>query len=151
MNLCSAIRFTLNLYQHHSLSLSEAYAQAVAQFRALRSEHHIANSIAALEAEQLGTTFGPTQIEESFERQKQSLATWDRKEELDEGVLAAQKRWKAIVNRNHGAEQWSRGMEYVRLWQEGVKPNYMPALTEAVIPVTKPVVNKVDPLDLSKR
>ncbi|KIM47819.1 hypothetical protein M413DRAFT_439499 [Hebeloma cylindrosporum] len=123
-----AIRFALNLYQHHSLSLSDAYARAVAQFRSLRSEHHISTTFAAMEAQELGSTFGISEIEHSFELQKKGLSTWEKKEEQDEGAIAARKRWKAIVERQHGADQWSKGEEYVRLWQQGVKPNYMPAL-----------------------
>ncbi|KAH9486580.1 37S ribosomal protein S25, mitochondrial [Psilocybe cubensis] len=142
-----AIRFALNLYQYHNVTLNEAYSRAVAQFRTLRSEHHVASRIAVLEAEQLGSTFGPSHIEESFVRQKQSLATWDRKEELDEGSLAAQKRWKAIVNRNHGAGQWSEGKDYARLWQQGIKPNYMPALVRSVAPTTTKI-DKHDPMGL---
>ena len=30
---------------------------------------------------------------------------------------------------------WSRGEEYVRLWKEGVRPDYSPALTESIAPV----------------
>ncbi|KAF8913048.1 mitochondrial ribosomal protein S25-domain-containing protein [Gymnopilus junonius] len=124
-----AVRFTLNLYQYHGLTLSQAYAKAIAQFRALRSEHHIATTFAVMEAEQLGSTFGNSEIENAFQREKRSLATWDRKEELDEGALAARKRWKAIVERQHGKGEWSKGVEYVKLWQEGSRPNYIPAIS----------------------
>jgi len=82
-----------------------------------------------MEAEQLGSVFGPSEASRTFERHKQSLATWDRKEEQDEGALAARKRWKAIVERHHGANQWTKGEQYVRLWQEGIRPDYMPAVT----------------------
>lgn len=51
---------------------------------------------------------------------------------MDEGALAAIKRWKVLVEKNHGVSQWTRGEEYVRLWQEGIRPNYGPALTEPV-------------------
>lgn len=81
-----------------------------------------------MEAQELGSTFGISEIEHSFELQKKGLSTWEKKEEQDEGALAARKRWKAIVERQHGADQWSKGEQYVRLWQQGVKPNYMPAL-----------------------
>jgi len=30
-------------------------------------------------------------------------------------------------------DAWSRGEEYVRLWREGVRPDYSPALTEPII------------------
>ena len=135
------------------MSLSEAYAKAVAQFRALRSEHHIASTFAALEAEQLGSTFGKSEIENLFEREKRSLATWDRKEELDEGALAARKRWKATVERPHVKQledenkSWSKGEEYVRLWQTGNRPNYIPALTLEAEPID--LNDQSDPLKLA--
>ncbi len=30
---------------------------------------------------------------------------------------------------------WSRGEEYVRLWKQGVRPDYSPALTAPIAPV----------------
>ncbi|KAJ3514399.1 hypothetical protein NLJ89_g2400 [Agrocybe chaxingu] len=140
-----AIQFCLNLYQYHGMSLSDAYGRAVAQFRALRSEHHIMTSFAAQEAEELGSTFGESEVESIFEANKRSIATWERKEEMDEGIAAARKRWKAIVGRNHGPNQWTKGVEYVKLWQEGNKPNYMPALTEPVYEVQAPPVVQPPP------
>jgi small subunit ribosomal protein S23 len=129
----SAILFALNSYRHHSLSLSEAYARSVYQFRALRSEHHIATTVAVKEAETLGSEFGPSEIEQTHEMEKRSLATWERQAELDEGAIAARKRWKAIVDKQPGANQWTKGVEYVRLWNEGIRPNYMPpSLTDPV-------------------
>lgn len=121
----------MNLYQHHSLSLTEAYVQAVAQFRALRSEHHIATKTAAKEAELLGAVFGPSEIESTFEKEKRGLVTFERQAEMDEGAMAARKRWKAIIDRKTGVvDQWTKGEEYVRLWREGVRPNYAPFLTQ---------------------
>lgn len=133
----SAIHFALNLYQYHHTALSDAYAQAVTQFRALRSEHHVATTFAVMEAEALGSTFGPTEAQSAHEYFKKSISTWERQAELDEGALAARKRWKAIIDKNHGQNQWSKGEEYVRLWQEGARPNYMPALTEPTTEVAK--------------
>jgi small subunit ribosomal protein S23 len=131
----SAILFALNLYNYHSLSLSEAYATSVSQFRALRAEHHISTTVAVQEAETLGSVFGPSEIEQAHEMEKRSLASWERQAELDEGAIAARKRWKAIVDRQPGANQWTKGVEYVRLWKEGIRPNYMPDH------ITKPVPN----------
>lgn len=130
------MKFCLNLYQHHGLSLSDAYTAAVAQYRALRSEHHISTVFAAMEAEHYGSTFSRSEIEMSVEIQKKALGTWSKKEEMNEGALVARKRWKKIVDKTHGVNQWTRGEEYVRLWQEGIRPNYMPALTE---PVQNPI------------
>ncbi len=108
------------------------------QFRALRSEHHVATTFAVMEAEALGSTFGPTEAQNAHEYFKKSISTWERQAELDEGAIAARKRWKAIIDKNHGQNQWSKGEEYVRLWQEGTRPNYMPALTEPTMEVAKP-------------
>ncbi|TFK36898.1 mitochondrial ribosomal protein S25-domain-containing protein [Crucibulum laeve] len=130
----TAIQFALNLYQHNGVSLSAAYATAVAQFRALRAERHIATVFAITEAQALGTRFMDTEIEHAFEKEKRSLATWERREELDEGALAARKRWKAIIDKD--STEWSKGKEYVRLWKEGVRPTYSPALT---MPVEQPI------------
>lgn len=122
----SAIQYALNLHEHHGLPLTNAYTAAIAQFRSLRSEHHIARTIALREAEAYGIEFGPSQVEISVAKEEKALDTWHRKAELDAGALAARKRWKTIVERNPGP--WSRGQEYVRLWQEGVRPTYSPVL-----------------------
>jgi small subunit ribosomal protein S23 len=128
----SAILFALNLYKFHEVSLSEAYSRSVAQFRALRAEHHIATTVAIKEAEELGSDFGPSEIEQAHEMEVKSIATWERQAELDEGAIAARKRWKAIVEKQPGANQWTKGVEYVRLWKEGIRPNYMPNSTAPV-------------------
>ncbi|KAF5384843.1 hypothetical protein D9615_001356 [Tricholomella constricta] len=125
-----AIRFTLNLHEHHDKPLAEAYTTAVAQFRALRSEHHIATKIAVMEAEYLGAVFSRGEIAHAFEKEKRGLVTFERREELDEGAIAARKRWKAVVERNEGVKEWTKGEEYVRLWKEGVRPTYAPVLTQ---------------------
>jgi hypothetical protein len=86
----------VNLHQHHDLSISKAYASAIAQFRALRAEQEVANATAALEAEAYGGSFGQTEIERNFEREGKALQTWTRgASHLDEGEVAARKRWKA--------------------------------------------------------
>jgi len=128
-----AIRFAVNLHQHHDLSLTEAYEKAISQFRALRSEHYIATKYAVMEARYLGATFAPTEIQHGFHKEVRNLDSWERREELDEGALVARKRWKSIVERKDGVDQWTRGQEYVRLWKEGIKPSYAPALTEPIV------------------
>lgn len=129
----SAVKFAVNLHQHHEMSLSDAYAAAVAQFHALRSEHHIASTIAGMEAEYLGSSFGPSELELQHEKEKQYLAAWgDKKQEKDQGVVEARKRWKAIIDKKQGVDQWTKGEEYVRLWRQGIRPDYSPALTAPV-------------------
>ncbi|TEB38931.1 hypothetical protein FA13DRAFT_418979 [Coprinellus micaceus] len=126
-----AVQFALNLYQYHGLPLSEAYARSIAQFRALRSEHHVASTFAVMEAQALGATFLSSEIDRSFEKEKAALESWQQKEERDEGALAARKRWKAIVEKRQGVDQWTKGEQYVRLWKEGIRPDYSPILAES--------------------
>jgi small subunit ribosomal protein S23 len=114
------------------IPLTQAYTRAIAQFRSLRSEHHIATTFAAMEADAIGAVFAPGEIEHAFEKETKGLITWERKAELDEGAIAARKRWKAIVEKQDGVGQWTKGEKYVRLWREGVRPTYSPALTEPV-------------------
>jgi len=126
-----AVKFTVNLHKYQEIPLNKAYAQSVAQFRALRAEHHVATVTAVMEAEAFGAKFPPTRIEQNFLREQKALEGWQRKDEQDAGAIAARKRWKAIINRQGGVGlEWSKGQEYVRLWKEGVRPTYMPSLTE---------------------
>jgi len=64
----SAVRFAVNLHRHHGMPLSRAYATSLAQFRSLRSEQEVANTIATLEAEYYGAEFGPTETERGFNK-----------------------------------------------------------------------------------
>ncbi|KDQ63364.1 hypothetical protein JAAARDRAFT_147601 [Jaapia argillacea MUCL 33604] len=123
------IRFTLNLHEHHQVPLSKAYGMAVSQFRALRSEQHIATQVAALEGEVHGTVFGPTQTESGFDKETEALGTWKKREENDLGAIAARKRWRAIIQREGGPGDWTKGEQYTRLWKEGVRPNYSSVVT----------------------
>ncbi|KAF8215950.1 mitochondrial ribosomal protein S25-domain-containing protein [Mycena galopus ATCC 62051] len=127
-----AIQFTVNLHEHHNVPLSQAYAQAIAQFRALRSEHHIATTFAVLEARALGAVFVRGEIEHAFEKEKHALATWEKLDDIDEGSLAARKRWKMISERHVGESQWSKGVQYVKMWQAGNRVNYSPAMTSLI-------------------
>ncbi|GAW04384.1 mitochondrial ribosomal protein S25-domain-containing protein [Lentinula edodes] len=129
-----AIQFTLNLHQHHNIPLSYAYARAIAQFRALRSERHIAMTMAIHEADNLGAVWQNSEIAHGFQKEIKSLASWERQSELDEGAMAARKRWRSIALEHTEDREWSKGQEYVRLWKEGITPRYAPALTEPVKP-----------------
>ncbi|KAG6817715.1 hypothetical protein H0H87_004506 [Tephrocybe sp. NHM501043] len=147
----SAIAFTRNLHEHHGKPLSEAYSTAVAQFRALRSEHQVATTFAAMEADYLGAIFSKGEIEHAFDKEKRGLATFERLEEFDEGAIAARKRWKAIVDRTEGSTEWTKGEEYVRLWQEGVRPTYAPRLTQpAEEPTKEEIAKSSDMFNLSQ-
>jgi small subunit ribosomal protein S23 len=128
------------------MSLSHAYSKAVAQFRSLRSEHHVATKFAVMEAEYLGAVFGQGEIAHSFEKEKRGLASFERREEMDEGAMAARKRWKAVFEKQNGVRQWTAGQEYIRLWKEGVRPNYAPMLTQpvAVEPTSEEIAGTAD-------
>ncbi|KAI0034005.1 mitochondrial ribosomal protein S25-domain-containing protein [Vararia minispora EC-137] len=124
------VRFAVNLYEHHNVSLSNAYATAVAQFRALRSEHHLMSAFAAQEAEAYGAVFGPTPIEEIFNietRIKEQNAR--RQLLLNQNERNALKHWRAVAEHAGPQGEWSKGREYVRLWREGVRPSYERSLT----------------------
>ena len=126
----SAIRYAVNLHEHHGQSLNEAYASAVAQFRALRAEHDIASKIALREAEHNGIEFGPDEVERVWEMEEKHLDSWKRTAELSTATNVARKRWHAIVEETipRTTKHWTRGAEYTRLWKEGVRPTYSPAL-----------------------
>lgn len=146
----SAVKYTINLHKYHEIPLSKAYARAIAQFRSLRAEHHIATTTAVMEAEAYGAAFGPTHIEQGFAKEQKELEAWHKKGELDAGAIAARKRWRAIIER-HGrvGSEWSKGQEYVRLWKEGVRPTYAPSLTEPVVatgPTPEEVAASADPM-----
>lgn len=135
-----AIRYAVNLHEHHNLPLTNAYSAAVAQFRSLRAEHQISSSIALLEAETYGISFGPSQVEIAFDKEEKALKTWLGQHNLDAQALAARKRWKAIVEKTAAESTWSRGQEYTRLWKAGVRPDYSPVLTS-------PDTSEFDPVE----
>ena len=155
------MRFALNLHQAHGLALSDAYATSVAQFRALRAVQHVATRFAAQAAVAYGARFGPSETTRGFEAESRVLEASElRKERLDDSARLARRRWRMIALGSGGdssggvgvgvgvgaatgedadGEAWSRGEEYVRLWKEGVRPDYSPALTEPISPPTDPV------------
>ena len=114
------------------MPLSRAYATSVAQFRSLRSEQEVANTIATLEAEHYGAEFLPTETERGFNKELEAIKTWHVDERHDQNAIAARKRWKAVVERDQPPVPWTAGQEYVRLWKEGIRPNYSPAMTGPV-------------------
>ncbi|KAJ7631208.1 mitochondrial ribosomal protein S25-domain-containing protein [Roridomyces roridus] len=127
-----AIQFTLTLNEHQKLPLSQAYAKSIAQFRALRSEHHISTTFAVMEAEVLGAQFVRGEIEHGFEKEKRALVSWDKLTDMDEGSLIARKRWKMVAEPHEGETNWSKGVEYVKMWQSGNRVNYAPAMTRDI-------------------
>ncbi|KAI9461172.1 mitochondrial ribosomal protein S25-domain-containing protein [Russula earlei] len=147
-----AVRFALNLHQSHGLALSDAYATSVAQFRTLRAVQHVATRFAAQSAAAHGARFGPSATTRGFEAEGRVLAANELKSErMDDSARLARRRWRmiapgtaAVRGDSSGApvagddadrNAWSRGEEYVRLWREGVRVDYSPALTEPIVPV----------------
>lgn len=114
----SAIRFAVHLHQELDYSLSDAYSIAVDQFRSLRSEFHTATTVAAEEAEAYGAEFGPSSIEVGFAREFEAMQSWKKDSDIDEGAIAARKRWKVITERYDDQSAWTKGEEYVKLWKE---------------------------------
>jgi small subunit ribosomal protein S23 len=118
------------------MPLALAYEQAVAQFHSLKSEHHLATLVAAHEAEYFGAEFGPRQSDDSFQRELVALKTRGAQQELDDAAaLAARKRWRVVGPQTGEEGVWSQGEEYVRLWQAGVRPNYIPVRVDSEVPV----------------
>ncbi|KZV74944.1 hypothetical protein PENSPDRAFT_647695 [Peniophora sp. CONT] len=125
-----AIQFAVTLYKHHGVSLSNAYQTAVAQFRALRAEHHLMTAYAAQEAEAQGAIFGPTPVTAGFEAENAVMAqNVEIKARADQSDIIARKRWRMVVPPGGPQGEWSRGQEYVQLWRSGVRPNYEALIT----------------------
>ena len=57
--------------------------------------------------------------------------------------MEARKRWRAIIERS-GNTEFTRGEEYVRLWKEGIRPDYSPALSAPAETVPEPEIEPVD-------
>ncbi|KAH8990148.1 mitochondrial ribosomal protein S25-domain-containing protein [Lactarius hatsudake] len=124
----------------HGLALSDAYAASVAQFRTLRAVQHVATRFAAQQASIAhGARFGPSATARGFAAEGAVLEADERRSErLDDSTRLARRRWRMVPLGNGGSSssgsEWSRGEEYVRLWREGVRPDYSPALTEPIEP-----------------
>lgn len=99
------------------------------QYRALRSEHHIATLAAIAEAEWFGGVFQPSEIDKGFEREEKYLESWETRKRTEQESLEARKRWKSRIEPNGHKYRWTGGEEYVRLWKDGIRPDYSPALS----------------------
>lgn len=157
------MQFTLNLHQAHGLTLSDAYATTIDQFRTLRAVQHVAARFAAQAASAYGARFGASATARGVEVENKVLdANELRTERLDDSARLARNRWRMVTVGSRGEQEessgvgfgfgvgvgvgvgnvdsanrkaWSRGEEYVRLWKEGVRPDYSPALTESITPI----------------
>ena len=132
------------------MPISSAYATAVSQFRALRSEQHLAKRFALLEAKHYGVEFGPSQVEITFEKEEKALNTFAQHQQQRLEDSLANKRWKAIVERQGPPPTWTKGQEYTRLWQEGVRPTYGPIQTAPQLTAPKVVLTSDQRMQLAK-
>jgi hypothetical protein len=91
---------------------------------------------AALEAEEHGAVFGIGQITRSFLLEGKMLQDSYDAVTKDEAVSAANKRWRAILDKR--TQKWSKGQAYVRLWKKGVRPTYLKSLSESAQKAVNP-------------
>lgn len=101
-----------------------------------------------MEAEAYGAKFSSTHIEKNFAKEQKAIDAWTKKDEMDAGAIAARKRWRAIIERQgRVGSEWTKGQQYVRLWQEGVRPTYAPSLTEPTVGSEPSVVEVAQNVD----
>lgn len=93
----------------------------------------MASKVALLEAEHYGIQFGPSLTDKMFEEEEKALNSWQKDVQADAKENAARKRWRMIPETVGTPGTWSKGTEYVRLWQQGVRPSYAPMLASTVI------------------
>lgn len=110
--------------EEEGISLSEAYAHAVSQFRSLRAEHEMATATAYREAEFYGADFGPTEIQNTFDREQRFVDSWDSGSRTKRRSSEVDNRWRAILPKRGKKGSWTGGQEYVQLWKEGVRPSF---------------------------
>lgn len=112
------------------MSLTDAYASAVAQFRSLRAEHSIAVSVALLEAQATpGIVLGRSAVEKNFRVEGWALKSWSTKAKDDAAAAVARKRWHAVEEIKG---TWTGARDYARLWQTGIRPSYSAAIEKSV-------------------
>lgn len=85
-----------------------------------------AKRFALMEARHYGVEFGPSQVDINFQKEEKALNTFAQHHEQRLEESMARKRWRAIVQRASPPPSWTKGQDYTRLWQEGVRPNYSP-------------------------
>lgn len=93
-----------------------------------------------MEAKHYGVEFGPSQVDINFQKEEKALDTFAQHHEQRLGESMARKRWRAIVQRASPPPSWTKGQEYTRLWQEGVRPNYSPLQPLTLVASPRPVL-----------
>lgn len=61
------------------------------------------------------------------------MNSWSRHKQRASAHDASHKKWRAVAKREGPEMPWSSGQEYVRMWKEGVRPTYIPVVTEPEI------------------
>ena len=74
----------------------------------------------------------PAETERGLNKELEAIKTWH--ERHDQIAIAAEKRWKAVVESDQPPVPWTAGQEYVRLWKERVRPNCSPAMARFLSP-----------------
>ena len=105
---------------------------------------------ALMEARHYGVEFGPSQVEINFQKEEKALDTFAQHHEQRLEESMARKRWRAIVRRASPPPSWTKGQEYTRLWQEGVRPNYSPLQRLPVVTAPQPVRTPEERTQLAK-
>ena len=100
------------------------------QFRALRAKQTIGSQVAVSEAEYYGMEFKPTLIERSFELEEENLKSLEQKKYAEDQASATKKRWQMRVDPPNVKQpmKYTKGEAYERLWKEGIRPDYSPAI-----------------------
>lgn len=95
---------------------------------------------ALMEAHHYGIEFGPSQVDINFQKEEKALDTFAQHHERRMGESMARKRWRAIVERASPPASWTKGQEYTRLWQQGVRPNYAPLQSLPQVAPSRPML-----------
>ncbi|KAG8986812.1 mitochondrial ribosomal small subunit component [Tulasnella sp. JGI-2019a] len=131
-----AIKYAINLHEHHAVPLSLAYKGAVREFRSLRAEHDFSNAFAAQEAEAYGAEFGPTELEKGHELERKSLESFLPQSQFSEQYTGSKLPWTPVwklPGNPRPEETWSRGIEYQERAEKGVRPDYHPDFTPLAV------------------
>lgn len=90
----------------------------------------MATMVAVSEAEAYGAQFGRLETEKLFDIEEKVLESWNVDPTV-QASLESRKRWRTIIERTGSVGEWTRGEEYVRLWKEGIRPDYAPVAITA--------------------
>lgn len=86
------------------------------------------------EAEYYGVKFKPTLIERSFAQEDENLKSLDQKKYAEAQSNETKKRWRMRVDSPKQIKEvkYTKGEAYERLWKEGIRPDYSPALASSL-------------------